>query len=256
MSIASLFKKPVAVAIDAPQLGVAHAKHAALHAQKQQQAREFDDLSTRIAAIHSEVVAHDLDVQTLAALENALLDHRVAVELGRPIPTSLEDTQRHIDEVRGRVERPRAGILTNLRAELERERLALRDRQIKIDQELNANLWHVLHEDLEVKAVAALADQARAAASRRDCFVISHAMDQVHSMLRVGTYCDSRSYLDASIPMPRISPFVDPDADVFKQGRDNAAALLRRDADAQALQKEAEQLLHSLLTGESSRHAA
>jgi hypothetical protein len=247
MSIASLFKKPVA--IEPLPVGVAHSKHAELHAQKRQQAQEFAALSDRIAAIQSEVATLDQDRLTLAALEKALVDHRVAVELGRTIPTPLEVTERHIAEVRTRVERPRAGILTNLRAELERERLALRDRQIKIDQELNANTWAVLHEMLEVAAVAALADRDRAATSRRTCYRIAHAMDQTHSMLRVGTYCDSRSYLDASIPMPRISPFVDPDADVFQQGRDNATALLRRDADAQALQKEAEQLLHSLLTG-------
>ena len=249
MSIAALFKRP-SPREPAP-IGPAHAQHDRLHAERQQQVQEFDTLSERIASIHAEVVAHDQDRSTLSALEKALHDSLVAIEMGRTVNVPTADTRDQIETLRTRIDAPRNLVLAGIRSELEAQRLALRDRQIDLDKRIKANLWEVLRERLETEAPTVLADRTRFEASRRRAYVIASAMDSVVDQLHLGTHTDARSYLDLIIPMPRLAPLTDIPADNVAEGQANARHHAQREADVQALHREADDLLRHLLLGEA-----
>ena len=120
--------------------------------------------------------------------------------------------------------------------------------------ELNTQLPRLLHAAL-IESVGDFAEAFAAAegalrAVHRKAFTAAAAADKISLAHHYGIFCGSALYHELNITRPVHSSFVPVIEDPFERGRALAAADAARIEDAKQVERDADALVHQLLTGE------
>jgi hypothetical protein len=191
--------------------------------------------------------AADAKVQELTeAIDAAHADARYT-----GIAADVTEQQRARDAAKAEAERlapiARAALKVLTRYEADIERLTREQRELYLP--IGRMTYDAVIEDMTTYHAALTAAEEALRVVHRQVYVRALAADLVSDAQHLGEFCDARRFELLEIIKPRVAPFEPRYADDFGAGRAHHEALVKQRDDWAALERDANALVHALLTG-------